>query len=64
VLIGTVKSLPEIVCASEVHAPTLTIIGEVIELHEKLEWFQPREHIPDSEDFASLSEDQARRART
>lgn len=64
VLIGTVKSLPDIVSSSEVHAPTLTIIGEVIDLHEKLEWYQPREHVPDSEDFASMSEDQARRART
>jgi len=63
VLIGTVKSLPDIVSDSEVHAPTLTIIGQVINLHEKLKWYQPREHVPDS-DFASVSEDQARRART
>lgn len=38
---GTLKTLPEIVERAGVHAPTLTIIGEVVKLHEKLEWFEP-----------------------
>jgi uroporphyrin-III C-methyltransferase/precorrin-2 dehydrogenase/sirohydrochlorin ferrochelatase len=39
VLIGTLESLPGIVASREVHAPTLLIIGEVVSLRDKLEWF-------------------------
>jgi uroporphyrin-III C-methyltransferase/precorrin-2 dehydrogenase/sirohydrochlorin ferrochelatase len=39
---GTLTTLPEIVESAEVRAPTLTIIGEVVKLHGKLEWFEPR----------------------
>lgn len=41
VLIGTLTTLPEIVKNTEVHAPTLIIIGEVVRLHGKLAWFEP-----------------------
>ena len=41
VFIGTLDTLPEIVANSEVHAPTLIIIGEVVKLHDKLAWFEP-----------------------
>jgi uroporphyrin-III C-methyltransferase/precorrin-2 dehydrogenase/sirohydrochlorin ferrochelatase len=40
VLTGTLQSLPELVRESEVKAPTLAIIGEVVRLHEKLAWFR------------------------
>lgn len=40
VLTGTLETLPGIVAATEVHAPTLLIIGEVVRLHGKLGWFQ------------------------
>jgi uroporphyrin-III C-methyltransferase/precorrin-2 dehydrogenase/sirohydrochlorin ferrochelatase len=40
VLIGTVASLPDIVKESGVRAPTMIIVGEVVQLHEKLEWFK------------------------
>ena len=46
VLIGTVRTLPEIVRQAGVRAPTLTIVGEVVELHEKLAWYQAEEHVP------------------
>lgn len=49
VLIGTVETLPQIVSDSAVHAPTLTIVGEVVRLHEKLKWFRPEQDIePDA----------------
>lgn len=38
---GTLESLPGIVKREKAEAPTLTIIGEVVKLHEKLEWFEP-----------------------
>ncbi len=40
VLTGTLESLPAIVHASGVKAPTLIIIGEVVRLREKLKWFE------------------------
>ncbi len=41
VLIGDLATLPGIVKAAEVRAPTLVIIGKVVELHKKLAWFHP-----------------------
>lgn len=40
VLTGTLQSLPAIVEGSEVHAPTLLIVGEVVSLHPQLAWFR------------------------
>lgn len=44
VFIGNLKTLPGIVSAADVHAPTLIIVGEVVRLHEKLAWFEPIVH--------------------
>ena len=41
VLIGTLDTLPGIVHRSNVKAPTLIIIGEVVRLRERLKWFEP-----------------------
>ncbi|MFL6623117.1 MAG: siroheme synthase CysG [Sulfurifustis sp.] len=41
VLVGTLATLPDIVERSDVHAPTLIIVGDVVRLHEKLRWFTP-----------------------
>lgn len=41
VIIGTLSSLPDQVRNTEVRAPTLIIVGEVVQLHEKLKWFAP-----------------------
>ncbi len=41
VLEGTLATLPGIVAASEVRAPTLVIVGEVVRLRERLKWFEP-----------------------
>ncbi len=38
ILTGTLASLPAIVEADEVRAPTLIIVGEVVALHEQLAW--------------------------
>lgn len=37
---GTLESLPEIVKRGKAKAPTVAIIGEVVKLHERLEWFE------------------------
>ncbi|HKQ31466.1 MAG TPA: siroheme synthase CysG [Burkholderiales bacterium] len=41
VLAATLATLPGIVEKSDVHAPTLIIVGDVVRLHEKLRWFEP-----------------------
>jgi uroporphyrin-III C-methyltransferase / precorrin-2 dehydrogenase / sirohydrochlorin ferrochelatase len=51
VLIGNLATLPGLVARSHVKAPTLTIVGEVVRLHEKLHWFEPRGegHVKDND---------------
>ncbi len=39
-IVGTVESLPAQVAAAGASAPTLVIVGEVVQLHDKLAWFQ------------------------
>ncbi|WP_028693683.1 siroheme synthase CysG [Pseudomonas cremoricolorata] len=40
VFTGTLANLPELVAQHEVHAPTLVIVGEVVQLRDKLAWFE------------------------
>ncbi len=40
-VIGTVSTLPGLVESMEVKPPALTIFGEVVKLHEKLDWYKP-----------------------
>lgn len=43
VVVATVKDLAEKVNAANIKAPCLTIIGEVVQLREKLNWFESSE---------------------
>lgn len=45
VWIGTLETLPRIVETAMPKPPTLLIVGEIVKLHEKLEWFEPRELV-------------------
>ncbi len=47
--IGTVANLPQLVKSSGVRAPTLTIIGNVVKLHDKLHWYEPERHVAATE---------------
>jgi len=42
VIVGTVSSLPELVAAANLVAPTLTIIGKVVGLRNQLNWVKPQ----------------------
>ena len=42
VVTGTLETLPEKVAGQDIKPPTLTIIGTVVTLHDKLSWFQAR----------------------
>ena len=37
--VGTVASLPQLVRERDIKPPSMTIIGDVVRLHEKLAWF-------------------------
>jgi uroporphyrin-III C-methyltransferase len=37
---GTLTTLPELAVAAKLRAPTLIIVGEVVKLHAKLNWFE------------------------
>ncbi len=41
VLTGTLETLPAMVRDAHVKAPTLIIVGDVVRLREKLDWFRP-----------------------
>lgn len=41
VFTGTLADLPTRIAKEEVHAPTLIIVGEVVQLHKSLSWYQP-----------------------
>ncbi|MDH0648055.1 siroheme synthase CysG [Pseudomonas sp. GD03858] len=45
VFTGTLADLPELVARHEVHAPTLVIVGEVVQLRDKLAWFEGSQNI-------------------
>ena len=45
VFIGDLDTLPGLVHKNDVKAPTLIVVGEVVELHKKLHWFKPGEEI-------------------
>ncbi|MBK4995063.1 uroporphyrinogen-III C-methyltransferase [Pseudomonas sp. S37] len=44
VFTGTLADLPDLVAQHEVHAPTLVIVGEVVQLRDKLAWFEGSQH--------------------
>lgn len=43
VFTGTVEGLPALAKSEQLQAPTLIIIGQVVQLHEKLSWFEPNQ---------------------
>ncbi len=45
VITATLTTLPKVVAAQEVHAPTLLIVGEVVSLHDQLAWFKPIKEV-------------------
>ncbi len=44
-IIGSLENLPELVEKHDVKPPTLVIIGDVVQLHKKLNWFNPEEDV-------------------
>jgi uroporphyrin-III C-methyltransferase/precorrin-2 dehydrogenase/sirohydrochlorin ferrochelatase len=42
VVTGTLDTLPQLAAQAQLHAPTLIIVGDVVRLREKLQWFEDR----------------------
>ncbi len=40
VVTGTLETLPQLASAKNIKAPTLIIVGSVVTLHDKLNWFK------------------------
>lgn len=57
--IGTIATLPQLVIDSGVRAPTLTIIGEVVQLHDKLKWYKPEQYVQETEFSRNKSKPEA-----
>ncbi|MDH5731304.1 MAG: SAM-dependent methyltransferase, partial [Gammaproteobacteria bacterium] len=44
VIVGTVETIPDLVEKADIKPPTLIIIGDVVNLQDKLAWFDPRDN--------------------
>jgi uroporphyrin-III C-methyltransferase / precorrin-2 dehydrogenase / sirohydrochlorin ferrochelatase len=42
VLIADLQTIAQVVADNDVHAPTLFIVGEVVNLHSQLKWFKAK----------------------
>ena len=45
VLVGDLNTMPDLVKNNNVRAPTLIVVGEVVDLHSQLNWFKPGNKI-------------------
>ena len=45
VITATLASLEKTIAGKDIHAPTLTIIGEVVQLHDSLSWYNTQRNI-------------------
>jgi uroporphyrin-III C-methyltransferase/precorrin-2 dehydrogenase/sirohydrochlorin ferrochelatase len=45
VLIGSLETLPNLAASANLTPPTLIIIGEVVNLHRNLAWFEPEGNL-------------------
>ena len=55
VYVGTLATLPELVERHDVQAPTLIIVGGVVQLHRTLQWFRPGDKV-EAGDAPALAE--------
>ncbi len=49
VFVGSLATLPVLIARHDVHAPTLIIIGDVVRLHRKLQWFKPQGKVVEAD---------------
>lgn len=47
--IGTLGTITKVIEKEEVKAPTLIVVGEVVQLHKQFSWFEPQEYYGNAE---------------
>jgi uroporphyrin-III C-methyltransferase/precorrin-2 dehydrogenase/sirohydrochlorin ferrochelatase len=53
VVTGTLATLPDLAARADLHGPTLIIVGDVVRLRDRLNWFQPGDAAPGAADSGS-----------
>jgi len=57
IITGTLQTLPDLAAAANLTPPTLIIVGEVVQLHQNLAWFEPAEEISQAQIISGIATD-------
>ncbi|MBY0484397.1 siroheme synthase CysG [Nitrosomonas sp.] len=57
IVTGTLQTLPDLAAAAKLIPPTLIIVGEVVQLHQNLAWFEPTEKISPTQIISGIAID-------
>ncbi|MDO9310066.1 MAG: siroheme synthase CysG [Nitrosomonas sp.] len=57
VITGTLQTLADLAAAEKLTPPTLTIVGEVVQLHQSLAWFEPAEELSQAQIISGIATD-------
>ena len=55
VITGTLQTLADLAAAENLTPPTLIIVGEVVQLHQNLAWFEPAEEISQTQVISGIA---------
>lgn len=55
IVTGTLQTLPDLAAAAKLIPPTLIIVGEVVQLHQNLAWFEPTEKISPTQIISGIA---------
>lgn len=57
VITGTLQTLADLAAAENLTPPTLIIVGEVVQLHQNLAWFEPAEELSQARIISGIATD-------
>jgi uroporphyrin-III C-methyltransferase/precorrin-2 dehydrogenase/sirohydrochlorin ferrochelatase len=57
IITGTLQTLPNLAATANLTPPTLIIVGEVVQLHQNLAWFEPAEEISQTQIISGIATD-------
>ena len=57
VITGTLQTLADLAAAENLTPPTLIIVGEVVQLHQNLAWFEPAEELSQARVISGITTD-------
>lgn len=55
IITGTLQTLPGLAATANLTPPTLIIVGEVVQLHQNLAWFEPDEEISQAQVISGIA---------